>query len=287
MVYRCSQPSGEDLDSRIEKYGIRTVINLRGNGNPSPWYLDECRATHRHDVSQEDLCFSAGRLPATQELRRLVEVLDHTEYPVLFHCNRGADRTGLVSAIAVLLKTDATLEEGRRQLGWRYSHLRLGRTANLDRFLDLYSEWLSGQESSHSPALFRRWLLDEYCPGECRCNLELIDAPDQVGPNEPYALHIRCENTSIEAWHLLPDSTWAGVHLVGVLTDTNGTFVAQGRAGMFDAVVKPGERIELTLAMPPVAAPGRYRLQLGMVNEQHCYFNQAGQEPLEWELIVR
>src|SRR5437764_3788361 len=80
-IYRCSQPSAQALDRLIAEHGIRTVINLRGSCDPFPWYLDEARATHRHNVSQEDICFSAGRLPAVPELRRLVEVLDHTEYP--------------------------------------------------------------------------------------------------------------------------------------------------------------------------------------------------------------
>jgi len=286
QVYRCAQPSAQELDGIIRRHDIRTVINLRGECNPADWYLDECRTSHRHNVCQEDLCFSAGRLPATQELRRLVDVLDHTEYPVLFHCHRGADRTGLASAVALLLKTDATLAEGRRQLGLRYSHLALGRPANLDRFFDLYSEWLDGQGLSHSPAVFRRWLLDEYCPGECRCNLELVHAPDHATPGEPFALLVGCANTSIKPWRLRPESN-AGIHLFAVLTDLDGRYVTQGRAGFFDAVVNPGERIDLTLAMPPVALPGKYRLQIDMVDAQHCYFNQTGQEPLEWELDVR
>jgi hypothetical protein len=286
QVYRCSQPSPQELDERIEKYGIRTVINLRGIGNPAQWYLDECRVTHRHDVSQEDLCFSAGRLPATQELRRLVEVLDHSEYPVLFHCNRGADRTGLASAVALLLKTEASLAEGRRQLSVRYSHLALGRPANLDRFFDLYSEWLGEQGLSHSSAVFRRWLVDEYCPGECRCDLELVNPPDSVAPADSFVLKVRCRNTSIKPWRLRPESN-AGIHLFGLVLDSNGRYVSQGKAGMFDAVVRPNEFIDLTLAMTPIALPGKYRLQLDMVDEQHCYFNQAGQEPLEWELDVR
>ena len=47
------------------------MINLRGCCTPNPWYLDECRVTQRLDVSQEDICFSAGRLPSVPEVRRL------------------------------------------------------------------------------------------------------------------------------------------------------------------------------------------------------------------------
>src|SRR5437867_12010197 len=58
-IYRCSQPSAATLEALIARHGIRTVINLRGNCDPFPWYLDEARATHRHNVSQEDICLSA------------------------------------------------------------------------------------------------------------------------------------------------------------------------------------------------------------------------------------
>src|SRR5437660_11470793 len=63
-IYRCSQPTAATLDRLIAEHGIRTVINRRGSCDPFPWYLDEARATHRHNISQEDICFSAGRLPA-------------------------------------------------------------------------------------------------------------------------------------------------------------------------------------------------------------------------------
>src|SRR5262249_51834922 len=75
-IYRCSQPSASALEQLIDSRGIRTVVNLRGCCAPNAWYLDECRTTLRRDVSQEDLCFSAGRLPAVHEVRRLVEVID-------------------------------------------------------------------------------------------------------------------------------------------------------------------------------------------------------------------
>src|SRR5204863_5012641 len=102
---------------------IRTVINLRGTSQRTPkeeWYIGECRATHDANVSQEDITLSAKRLPAPAEVRRLIDVLDRTEYPILVHCQRGADRTGLVSTAAVLLHTDATLDQARRQLWPRY-----------------------------------------------------------------------------------------------------------------------------------------------------------------------
>ncbi len=285
-VYRSAQPSGADLKELIHERGIRTVVNLRGNCAPLEWYLDECRVTHDLNVAQEDIGMSAGRLPSTHEVRRLVEILDHSDYPILFHCYRGADRTGLASTVAQLLCTDATLNEALAQMGVRFGHLPVSRPAHLDRFFTLYADWLAEWELEHSPAVFRRWIEHDYCPGECRCTLRLLEPPAFVVTGKPFVLVVRARNTSIKAWRLRP-GTNAGIHASFSLADHEGHGVAMGRAGLFDADVRPGESIDLQLAFSAVPKPGRYSLMVDMVDEQHCSFYQTGSELLEWELEVR
>lgn len=286
LLYRCSQPSPERLERLIRRHGIRTVVNLRGTAPGFAWYQDECRVTAKLDICQEDLCFSAGRLPSVTEVRRLVEVLDRTEYPILFHCQRGADRTGLASAVALLLHGDVSYDEARRQLGPRYGHFALGRPANLDRFFELYEEWLQGKGWAHAREHFRRWIEHDYCPGECRAELEVLQMPAVVPPGEPFACRVRCRNTSVKPWRLM-QGTNAGIHLSFVVGNAGGRGLAVGRAGLFRAEVQPGESIDLTLVVPGLDRPGRYVLLVDMVDEQHCCFYQAGSEPLEREFEVR
>src|SRR5262249_18905152 len=137
-VYRSAQLSTSALERFLREKHIHTIINLRGCCDPEEWYLDEGRVALRNNVSLEDLGFSAGRLPSVITLRQLLEAINRSDYPILFHCHKGADRTGMASAIALLLRTDAPLEKARAQLGFRFGHLPLGRTANIDRFFDLY-----------------------------------------------------------------------------------------------------------------------------------------------------
>lgn len=285
-VYRCGQPSPAALERLVRAYRVRTVINLRGCSNPFPWYLDECRATQRLDVAQEDVCFSAGRLPAVPELRRLIGILDHCEYPILFHCQRGADRTGLTAAVVLMLRPDVSYAAARRQLGLRYGHLALGRPANLDWFFELYERWLRARGLTHSPAAFRRWAEKEYCPGPCRCRLEWLDRPAALPSGRPVALRVRAHNTSLECWRLSPDSN-AGIHLTYNLGDDTFQYQFTGAAGLFRAEVPPGGSIDLTLALPAVRRPGRYHLLVDMLDAQQCSFYQTGSEPLEEELEVR
>ncbi|MBL8794030.1 MAG: tyrosine-protein phosphatase, partial [Planctomycetia bacterium] len=152
QVYRCAQLTEAELEQAIRRHGIRTVINLRGMGVGCDWYLDESRATARCDASQEDVNFSAGRLPPTSELRLLLRALDHGEYPILVHCRQGVDRTGLVSALVLLLYTDATLDDARQELRLCYGHVPLGRTVRMHGFFDLYEDWLKQQGVPHDRA---------------------------------------------------------------------------------------------------------------------------------------
>jgi hypothetical protein len=282
QVYRSAQLSASELESLLRSKKIHTVINLRGCCDPEAWFLDEARITLRNNVSLEDLGFSAGRLPSVKTLRQLLAVIDQSAYPILFHCHKGADRTGMASALALLLRTDTPLAEARKQLSYRYGHLPLGRTVNLDRFFALYQEWLEGQGMTHTSDLLRHWITQDYCPGECRCRLELLqprEQPLQIKNALPTALRVRCHNTSIKPWRLHPSSN-SGIHLYFVLSNDRDQRVADGKAGLFHATVPPGQFIDLTVALPSLSRPGTYELRVDMEDAQHAYFLQTGSEPL-------
>jgi len=287
QAYRCAQPSAQDLDELIAAYRIRSVVNLRGNCDGTDWYIDECRATHYHNVSQHDINFSAGRLPSTSELRQLLEVLDHTDYPILLHCRRGADRTGVAATMVLLLKTAAPLAEARQQLSCRYGHVAMGRTASLDQFVDYYACWLETAGRLHSPDTFRDWALHHYCPGACWSVLSWAEPPPtgvRVGQN--IVLRVRVRNASLLSWRLSPALT-AGVHLGCFLFNEQDQQIAGVKAGLRDGEVHRGETVEFTVVLSPVRQPGRYRLQVDMSDEQQCWFYQTGSEPLNGELVIR
>jgi protein tyrosine/serine phosphatase len=288
QVYRCSQPSGETLERLITTYQIRTVVNLRGYCESLPWYVEECRATHNHNVSQEDINFSAGRYPSSSELRHLLEVLDRTEYPILLHCRRGADRTGLAAMIVLLLKSDASLVEARRQLGWRRGHVAVGRTACLDLVAEYYADWLQSTGKQHTPDNFRDWAQHHYCPGSCRGVLSWAATPSaEVQRGQPAVLRVRVHHTGAQAWQLSPLLT-AGVHLGCHVYDEEDHHIDLVKTGLREGQVLPGQTVEFTLVVQTsLLKPGRYLLLVDMVDEQQCWFYQTGSEPLEQELIVR
>lgn len=285
-IYRCAQLNKKELDTVISQHGIRTIVNLRGWQPGCDWYLDESRAAHAGNVSLEDVGLSAGRLPPVGEIRRLVRVLDRSEPPILVHCKQGIDRTGLVSALALLLYTDVDVAGARRQLALSYGHVALGRTERMGEFFDLYEGWLQRQNIEHASVHFRRWLETDYSAGPGLAKLELIEMPSAPPLNQPWSVRVRAHNASDQTWQFRPGST-AGIHCGYLLTDARGKTLCRDKAGLFLAAVTPGQSIELTLALPRVAEAGTYYLMVDMQHEQQqSYFYQSGSTPLVHEFVI-
>ena len=184
-VYRCAQPSGPELTEVIERDKIRTVVNLRGVAQTmhhprSAWYRLEAETTAEAGVNQEDITLSAKLLPPPAELRRLIDVLDRAERPLLLHCKQGADRTGLAAALAILLHTDGTLADARKQLWPIYGHFPVGGTVAMDDFLDRYETWLTKESREHTPERLRDWATTVYAPGAARSNLVWVTPPPTI-----------------------------------------------------------------------------------------------------------
>jgi protein tyrosine phosphatase (PTP) superfamily phosphohydrolase (DUF442 family) len=283
-IYRGAQASAHSLEALVRRYGIRTIVNLRGCCTPEPWYLDEARVARDAGINLEDLTFSATRLPSKNEMRHLLDVLDRSEPPLFFHCRQGADRTGLACTAALLLQPDVPYDTARRQLGLRYAHVQLGQTARLDAVFDLYENWLAGTGQVHSPAAFRRWVADDYGGGWLQSRIEKVERLGDARAGQPLGYRVLVRNVGPRAWHIRPNSS-AGIHLGCRLSDATGADLFEVRGGLIETEIAPGELFTATIVLPLPKA-GRYRLLLDLVEEGHCWFYQTGSEPWEEELVV-
>ncbi len=287
-IYRSSQPNPAYLDRLIAKHGIRTVFNLRGCCDPTAWYLAEAGAAQKAGISLEDFSFSAGRLPSTKVLKRLVEAIDHAEEPILIHCHQGIDRTGMVAALWLLLRTQTTFEEALPQLSLRYAHLNWGRTGNLDRFMAYYGDYLQENELVHRPEILRDWIERIYIPGAGKVRMELRDPNElEIAAGHPAKIGIRCINESLEPWVLRPGNN-AGHHLYWyiVAPGSRQTMYA-GLSGLFETSVPPGDSIVLEVPVPGHIPPGDYLLRTDMDEPWHARFAQLTGSIMEETIRIR
>ncbi|WP_422923545.1 tyrosine-protein phosphatase [Singulisphaera sp. PoT] len=153
------------LGKTVRQHRIKTVLNLRGANPKDSWYRAERSATLKAGATQVDVHMASDLWLARDEAKTLLEVLDTCEYPLMVHCQWGAERTGLVTAMIELLRPGGTLESARRQFSAYYMYLPMGDGIVMAQHLESYARWLKGEGEPHTPARFREWLTSGYKPG--------------------------------------------------------------------------------------------------------------------------
>jgi undecaprenyl-diphosphatase len=99
---------------------------------------------------------SARKLPPPAKLAKLLTVLDTTPYPVLVHCQAGADRTGLVCTLYENIYQHVPIDQAEeQQLTWRDGHFSFGSAHPMNDFFNLYRNTGNGMD-------LRTWILKRY-----------------------------------------------------------------------------------------------------------------------------
>ncbi len=115
VLYRSGQLSGKTFDFYIKKYGIKTVINLRGEHPEANWWQQEKEVTEKNNVSLYNISLCASKLTSKKNLKTILNIFDTAPRPMLVHCRVGVDRTGEVAALWTMdqqhKKTSIALKE--------------------------------------------------------------------------------------------------------------------------------------------------------------------------------
>jgi hypothetical protein len=160
-VVRAAQPTG-GLRQLIAEYHLASILNLRGGSPRDWWYAAEVKAAEDQGLAFFDLPLSPTRRPGRRELLQLIDTLAACRYPLLIHCKAGADRTGLASAIYLMMQRAEPPRQALRAFTIYHSHVPLFGTEHLHEPLEEYARWLESNSLGHSPERFRDWVRDEY-----------------------------------------------------------------------------------------------------------------------------
>lgn len=154
-VYRSNHPDHKRFEA-YARMGIKTVLNLRGAGK-NPHYLFEAESCAALGLTLKTVHMSARNAPRVDRLLALIEAFKTLERPFLIHCKSGADRTGLAAALYLMVHDGLPLEVAKRQLSFRYLHIRRSSTGILDHFFDVYAA-----RNAQSPIDIVTWIRTEY-----------------------------------------------------------------------------------------------------------------------------
>jgi protein tyrosine phosphatase (PTP) superfamily phosphohydrolase (DUF442 family) len=163
-IYRSAQMDAKALSRVVHDRRIKTVLNLRGPNPGSTWYREERAAVLAAGATQVDVSMSSCEWMSRAQLQAVVHLLESVDYPLLIHCQQGAERTGLVSAFSELLRPGGSLADARRQFSVMYLFLPVKDGAVMLEHLEQYAAWLKRQGADHSPAQFRRWVKEGFEP---------------------------------------------------------------------------------------------------------------------------
>ena len=157
-IYRSGQMSAQTLARTIRDYHVGTVLNLRGINVAEAWYRAERGAVTGAGATLVDISMSSSQWMSRDQLKAIVRVLDTCDYPLLIHCQWGAERTGLVSAFAELLRPGSTLDDARAQFSPYFMYARVKDGVIMAEHLDQYAAWMDKHGWTHSPERFREWI---------------------------------------------------------------------------------------------------------------------------------
>jgi undecaprenyl-diphosphatase len=134
VFYRSHQLAADVLDKYIKLYGIKTVINLRGDDDKE-WTRQEKVVTESNGGLFFSLSMSAVYLTTRENLIQLLTIFEAAPRPMIVHCIGGADRTGEVSALWVLDQQKKDVVEALKQLDIKYGH-RKYKNSTKDFFIE-------------------------------------------------------------------------------------------------------------------------------------------------------
>jgi tyrosine-protein phosphatase SIW14 len=112
-VYRSGQMTAEGFADAVQRYHLRTILNVQDEVPDPTLELGFCS---RDTIKESDLCHELGvryvhlmpillprhlastqRPPAIDDLLRILD--DESNYPLLIHCHAGLHRTGILTAV--------------------------------------------------------------------------------------------------------------------------------------------------------------------------------------------
>jgi protein tyrosine phosphatase (PTP) superfamily phosphohydrolase (DUF442 family) len=160
-VYRSAQPT-ESLPRWADRYGLASILNLRGGSVADSWYRAEKETAAEKGITYYDSPMQAGRRPSRRELLTLIRLFDQGPYPILVHCKKGADRTGLAVVIYRMTQLGEPPNQALNAFTLEHLHVPLFGPDKLHEPIREYAEWLRSSGVTHEPERFREWAREVY-----------------------------------------------------------------------------------------------------------------------------
>jgi protein tyrosine/serine phosphatase len=164
-TYRSNQPFPWQILADKNKRGVKTIINLRGIRNCSSFFLEK-ETCERHNIKLINFPVTSRAAPKVETILAAKKLFNEIEYPIIMHCKSGADRAGLMSALYLILHKNISVIEAKKQLSFKYLHIKHAKTGILDAFFDNYIKENKNKD-------FLDWVKNDYNPEKLKLSFKV------------------------------------------------------------------------------------------------------------------
>lgn len=154
-LYRSNHPTPGRLAALTRRYGLKTLINLRGLQSKNGANTLSRDMAARLGLDLVDVSLKGRDAPDPGSIRQLHDIYTRMRLPALMHCKSGADRAGFAAGLCVLFH-GGTAADALRQLSARFGHIRRARAGVLDAFFVRYAHDGEGRKP------FLDWVREDY-----------------------------------------------------------------------------------------------------------------------------
>ncbi len=161
-IYRSGQPTPEQLRDWVNRYGLKTIVNLRGP--TAPGAAEERTLAASMGVEVACLELNAYKRLSGRKLVQLLDMLQTARQPMLLHCYHGVDRAGTAAALAAWLVGGQPYDRAKWQAyvppgPWKRSN----GSGHISDVLTLYEDFCRARGvSPNDPSLFQHWAREIY-----------------------------------------------------------------------------------------------------------------------------
>ena len=284
-VYRSGQPRPGQLRSWAGRYGIKTVINLRGDAGE---VTDEEKAvTAELGIRMISLAMSARSLPSSTTLVDLIESIETAQQPMLLHCYHGVDRAGFAGFLAAMAIGNESYTSAKSQI-----HVKQFGTDGrvpLSGMLDLYEGYCrrAGVERDGWPS-FRHWATEVYHPYYFHVD---IAAPKELNlkPGQREDVAVQIINKADEAIPAGdPNEVFSLMAYTGQPVFQKDRCRQLGEPTRLPGKdIPPGGKVSVTHILVAPEQPGQYAIYLDLMQEKHTSFGHQGSPTASIKLSVQ
>jgi len=198
-IYRSGQLSENTLKNLIAEKNIKSILNLRGEGDNLEWYTREKKIAEENHVKLYNVGISSNELTECGKLINILDIVLTSERPLLVHCKRGVDRTGMVSALALAIEENPPLSELRKQFSFRYGVLPFSGSIG-PYFFSLYEQWLNKTNKTHDKDNLVYWIRNEYRDSFRNLKYHIDYVNDQYFQNKKTTIRNTADKILIGGW---------------------------------------------------------------------------------------